>query len=106
MIQCPKCNSEDVHRSRSRSILERLRCHLTAKRPYRCRICGWRNWGLNTGPRFGKKQRKAAAEAIAAAPPNLNSSQLPEQRQPETLFDLRSLDPLEKPAPIHTKLAR
>jgi predicted RNA-binding Zn-ribbon protein involved in translation (DUF1610 family) len=44
MTRCPACDAEMLHRSRTRSTLERLKKHLTAERPHRCLNCGWRGW--------------------------------------------------------------
>jgi FlaA1/EpsC-like NDP-sugar epimerase len=44
--QCPTCGSYDVQRSHIRSRVEHLRKSVTSKRPYRCRVCGWRGWTL------------------------------------------------------------
>ena len=41
---CPACNSPEVHRSRSRSIAEKLKKAITEDRLFRCQKCGWRGW--------------------------------------------------------------
>ncbi len=41
---CPKCSSENIHRSRHRSRWESLRKSLSTKRIYRCHDCSWRGW--------------------------------------------------------------
>jgi predicted RNA-binding Zn-ribbon protein involved in translation (DUF1610 family) len=41
---CPSCRTGVVHRSRARSITERVRKELTSTRLYRCDSCGWRGW--------------------------------------------------------------
>jgi len=43
-VSCPACQSTKVHRSRSRSRIERLRKGVTRDRLYRCGACGWRGW--------------------------------------------------------------
>ncbi len=45
MLRCLQCDSADIHRSRARSLQERLRRHFTAKQLFRCHRCGWRGWG-------------------------------------------------------------
>ncbi len=45
MHQCPRCRSQEIHRSRTRSIWEGFRKELTGRRLYRCRACGCRGWG-------------------------------------------------------------
>jgi UDP-GlcNAc:undecaprenyl-phosphate GlcNAc-1-phosphate transferase len=42
--RCPACRSYRMQRSRVRSVTERVRKHLTPKRPFRCDHCGWRGW--------------------------------------------------------------
>jgi len=46
MDKCPKCTSQKMHRSRTRSASERK---LTGKAPFRCDACGWRGWGGDFG---------------------------------------------------------
>ena len=41
---CPACRAGRVHRSRARSLPERLKKGFTAERLYRCDDCGWRGW--------------------------------------------------------------
>jgi FlaA1/EpsC-like NDP-sugar epimerase len=41
---CPSCISARVHRSRARTIVERVRRNMTAERLFRCEQCGWRGW--------------------------------------------------------------
>jgi UDP-GlcNAc:undecaprenyl-phosphate GlcNAc-1-phosphate transferase len=41
---CPSCRTAEVHRSKSKNIVERLRKLRTDKRLYRCDACGWRGW--------------------------------------------------------------
>jgi hypothetical protein len=45
VLNCPKCGSPRVHRSRTRTIWERFRKNLTHDRIHRCHGCGWRGWG-------------------------------------------------------------
>jgi len=42
MLECPVCHSSDIHRSRTRSLVERLAAWFKAKHRYRCRACGYR----------------------------------------------------------------
>ena len=41
---CPKCRSTRVHRSRARSVTERLLRDWKTDRLFRCADCGWRGW--------------------------------------------------------------
>ena len=41
---CPKCNGTRVHRSRARSVAERLLRDWKTERLFRCADCGWRGW--------------------------------------------------------------
>lgn len=45
MLNCPKCGSPRVHRSRTRTVWERFRKNFTQARLHRCHACGWRGWG-------------------------------------------------------------
>ena len=42
--RCPKCATGRIHRSRARSIAEKVRKEFTAQRLFRCSECGWRGW--------------------------------------------------------------
>jgi FlaA1/EpsC-like NDP-sugar epimerase len=41
---CPSCISARVHRSRARTLMERVRRGMTDERLFRCAACGWRGW--------------------------------------------------------------
>jgi FlaA1/EpsC-like NDP-sugar epimerase len=41
---CPKCHGSRVHRSRARSVTERLLRDWKTERLFRCADCGWRGW--------------------------------------------------------------
>jgi hypothetical protein len=43
---CPSCHSSRVHRSRARTVLERLRRDHGRERLFKCDDCGWRGWLL------------------------------------------------------------
>jgi FlaA1/EpsC-like NDP-sugar epimerase len=58
---CPHCKSLRVHRSKSRTILERARRNFTAKRLFRCDDCGWRGWLIPL--EFGDAEPVAPAAA-------------------------------------------
>jgi len=51
MLQCPRCKSDRIHFSRTRSKWEGWRKEITGKRPYRCPDCLWRGWAPD--PRAG-----------------------------------------------------
>jgi hypothetical protein len=50
MERCPRCKFAHLTRSRTRSLIERVRKALTAERPHRCVQCGWRGWGPERNP--------------------------------------------------------
>ena len=50
MKACPACGHDDIHHSRFRSWVERLRFNLTGRLPFRCHQCGWRGWREDTRP--------------------------------------------------------
>jgi hypothetical protein len=41
---CPHCGSSRLHRSRVRSLPERVRRNFSARRLFRCDDCEWRGW--------------------------------------------------------------
>jgi hypothetical protein len=41
---CPRCRSMRLHRSRARSLSERVRRNFSARRLFRCDECEWRGW--------------------------------------------------------------
>jgi predicted RNA-binding Zn-ribbon protein involved in translation (DUF1610 family) len=88
---CPKCNSERIHRSRSRTWWESWRKIVSRKRMFRCNDCGWRGWGIDSGQRFTAAERDRAARALAAGPVNLKGTGL-EPIDAATPLDLDALD--------------
>jgi len=36
------------------------------KRPFRCRACGWRGWGVDDRNNFSEQEMDRAAEVVAA----------------------------------------
>jgi len=97
--KCPKCASLDIHRSRHRSLLERLRKFLTGKRPYRCRACGTRIWDVDRGPHFSARDIEIAASAIAPEPPDLDGVII-DEGSGRSKIDLTQLDLPEPRKPI------
>jgi hypothetical protein len=97
MLQCPKCRSTQIHRSRSRSTWEVWRKQLTSKRPYRCDACSWRGWGEDTGLHFDDEQREVAEGAIAPEPPDLKSTVLAEEMHRAEELDFAAIDSAIKP---------
>jgi len=91
MENCPKCKSTDLHRSRTRTKWEAWRREISGKRMYRCRACGWRGWGPDTGPRVDEAAAEFASKALALEPPNLgNTGLIREEKQPD--LNLERLD--------------
>ena len=41
---CPSCGSQQMQRSKLRTLVEKLRKTYTSKRLFRCQRCGWRGW--------------------------------------------------------------
>lgn len=87
MSRCPKCNSDDVRHSRTRSRWERWRKEITGRRPYRCRRCNWRGW-LATDP---MEVDRATRQSMAPDPPNLKGTMLA-RPDPHQRIDLKELD--------------
>ena len=92
MEVCRKCGSRDIHRSRAKSTWEHWRKRLTGKRPFRCRACKWRGWGVDPGPTFTDAEIERAARAIAPEPPNLKGTVLASPRSVAPHLDLNALD--------------
>ncbi|OFW16265.1 MAG: hypothetical protein A3H29_15860 [Acidobacteria bacterium RIFCSPLOWO2_02_FULL_67_21] len=89
MSQCPKCNSHNLRRSRTRSRWERWRKEITGRRPYRCRACDWRGWlPISVGDAI---EAREAARRKAADPPNLQGTAFARNLQRLTL-DVKQLD--------------
>lgn len=62
-MNCPKCESNDVHRSRRRGLYEGLALRLILRAPFRCVACGLRFTGFILGQhvRRPKKHRSLAS---------------------------------------------
>jgi hypothetical protein len=41
---CPRCRAHRLHRSRARTLPERVRRNFSARRLFRCDACQWRGW--------------------------------------------------------------
>jgi len=50
-LTCPACGRHDVHHSRFRSWVERVRFNVTGLLPFRCHQCDWRGWRKDVAPR-------------------------------------------------------
>lgn len=86
MAQCPKCHSENVHRSRTRSRWERWRRDVTGKRPHRCHACNWRGWFRGELGLTDRLVFRGAPEA-----PNFRGTLLA-RTDPRLHVDLKKLD--------------
>jgi hypothetical protein len=89
MLQCPRCKSNRVHRSRSRNRWERWRRQITGKATFRCGQCRWRGWSVDDGATL---VTSPDAASIPDAP-NLQGSGLERSDRPE--LQLEALDTLE-----------
>jgi hypothetical protein len=98
MHQCPKCNSDELHRSRPKTKWEAWRKQVTGKRPYRCHKCGHRWWAVDLGPRFGDEEVELATRAMAPEPPNLKGTALMRD-EAQASVSLEELDNTLEPAP-------
>jgi len=65
-LNCPKCSTGTLKRSRSRSAAERMRKRLTSLRPFRCTECDWRGWLEHMEP-------SGVAHVLGQAPPDLEA---------------------------------
>lgn len=55
---CPRCGSDRVHRSRTRSLVERLVAALSPLRVTRCHACGLRRWAARAAPAPGAADQR------------------------------------------------
>jgi hypothetical protein len=94
MHECPHCKSERIHSSRTRSKWEEWRKKITDKRPFRCRACGWRGWGVDQGPTFEKHAVELATRALTPEPPNLKATGLARDDLRQKPLHLEELDVL------------
>ncbi len=92
MQPCPRCKSDKVHLSRTRSKWEAWRKEITGKRPFRCRDCGWRGWAPESGPYFSPDEVESASRAVVPDPPNLKETALAREERPPQEVDLGKLD--------------
>jgi hypothetical protein len=67
-VRCPSCASSEIHRSRARSRVERMRKNLTEKRLHECGGCGWRGWRIPL-----VHARKEQAVVTLFEPPDLQA---------------------------------
>jgi hypothetical protein len=88
---CPRCKSDKIYSSRTRSKWEVWRKEITGKRVYRCHECDWRGWGPDTGPHFSREQIDSSVIAIADAP-NLKDTLLARGERRSRDIDLGKLD--------------
>ena len=99
MLQCPKCESARVHRSRTRSAWERWRREITGKSPFRCQRCGWRGWKADLGPLFTREEIEAANRALTGNGPD-EEIPMPPRREPRPDPDLTTRDARRPPVEI------
>jgi len=66
MQQCPKCQSDSIHRSQTQYWWESLRKTATTLRPHRCQRCGWRGWGEESLPKVDANRVRLSEWAITA----------------------------------------
>jgi hypothetical protein len=95
MHECPRCSSADIHRSRVRTRLEAWRKEITAKRPFRCRRCSWRGWGLDLGPKSADGDCAAGSCATLPDAPNLKDTVLARGERPRLNLDELDTDDLQ-----------
>ena len=59
---CPRCESDQIRRSKRRGLLERVPLTLIFVRPFRCRECRHRFFGCS----LGRKREGLGAPKVAA----------------------------------------
>jgi hypothetical protein len=92
MQQCPSCQSDRIHYSRTKGVWESWRKQITGKRPHRCRQCGWRGWAADSGPHFTRDEIDNASRAVAPDPPNLKETMLAREDRVPASVDLHDID--------------
>jgi predicted RNA-binding Zn-ribbon protein involved in translation (DUF1610 family) len=60
---CPKCGDGALHRSRSRTKIEKLLRRYSFRRQFRCHSCGWRGWYDETRLRYPAPARSVELPA-------------------------------------------
>jgi hypothetical protein len=78
---------------------ESWRKEITGKRLYRCRVCGWRGWGVDESPSLSDAHVEFASRALAPEPPNLKGTTLARDDSHPPDIDLDALDALDAPEP-------
>jgi predicted Zn-ribbon and HTH transcriptional regulator len=65
MMNCPRCQSEHIRRSRRKGIIEKRILAMLFVRPFRCEACDYRffRWSINVNP-----NSSAAATAMGNHP--------------------------------------
>ena len=59
---CPKCGeTENIERSHSRGLFEKVLKRVTPLRAYRCHSCNWRGWLIPGGSHLSFRSYKAVA---------------------------------------------
>lgn len=83
---CPACREKRLHRSRARSLQERMRRNWTPKRLFRCEACGWRGWLL-------PMERFSSDVEAEAGPVDLTDldAGMPPASEPRQVFSPRDL---------------
>lgn len=61
-MNCPKCGSEKIFRSRHRNRIESWRKSLGHKRTFRCHVCNWRGWLVS--PDSPKQEEKSSKVVV------------------------------------------
>jgi FlaA1/EpsC-like NDP-sugar epimerase len=77
---CPNCRSQTLHRSRARTLSERMRRRLSDRRLFRCTNCDWRGWLIPLQFSDADAVEPASAPNLAALDVALQSLEPPLRR--------------------------
>jgi len=77
---CPDCGSLTMHRSKARSLPERIRRNFSVQRLYRCTNCDWRGWLLPLQFSDADAVEPTSAPDLAALDVALQTLQAPLRR--------------------------
>lgn len=68
-LNCPRCGSNSVRLSQTKTRFEHLRRSMTNKRPFRCQDCRWRGWATP----MAEWPRETALDVAAMLDPDLTA---------------------------------
>jgi FlaA1/EpsC-like NDP-sugar epimerase len=77
---CPRCRAHRLHRSRARTLPERVRRNFSARRLFRCDDCQWRGWLMPLEFANPNAETAAAAPDLGSLDKTLHTLAAPTRR--------------------------